>query len=196
MMRDVLEASDMLSKYLEAHEYRAAFERDLRDAGTLGFWKTEARQEYREPDQPAWQAFDAGDYDLTAKLIEKRRPEIADRYADLRSAGVRAHRRARYVLEPLSDYLRYYELPLLRLRAELGADCNIIVANPLSIRLIADVTIPGDVLYELDYDQTGKLCGARRYTEKWVVEQIRAFARSGFISGVSVETYCEDNNIG
>jgi hypothetical protein len=195
-IRELLDANDDFASYLEPGAYATAFERDLRAAGTLGLWKSEGRQGYQEPGQPAWQAFDAGDYDLTARLIEKRRAELTEHYADLRSAGVRALRRARYVIEPLSDYLQFYELPLLRLRAELGADCNIIVADSDSIRDVVDAVIPGDVLYELDYDQSGGLCGAHRYTERWIVDQARTHIRSAFDSGISIETYCEDNGIG
>jgi len=195
-MRDLLAAADGTGTYLERGEYTARFDTDLSACGRHGgFWKLEARQSFSEPDQPAWRAFNQGNYGTAAAIIAQRRPEIAQRYAELRGAGVLTHR-ARFVREPLSAYLRHYELPLLRLRAQCGADCSVIQLGPSDdLDALPELAIPGDALYQLDYDETGELRGATRHTQQSLIDSCREYIQDACVVGLDVETYCQDNGI-
>src|SRR2546421_6552740 len=73
------------------------------------FLKCERRQEYREPDDPGFQAFERGDLEEAQRLNAERVRQQEPLYSAARSKGIEIVR-VRLVEFPLSDYLRLYEI--------------------------------------------------------------------------------------
>lgn len=110
------------------------------------FWKLETRQSFREPEDPSWRAFDAGNWDDAIRLIDGRRDEIQE---PVRGPRDFAMRRIRIVEKPFTPYVQW-ELYYIRLRAQAGEDIRIVESDALPAlgfpsRLPELVLLGGDV---------------------------------------------------
>lgn len=149
-------------------------------------WKLERRQTFREPDVPSWVALAEGDWAKALRLAEEMRPSIRAHQERLDERGSTQHR-IRVVEMPPSPYL-WWELHILRIRAELGERITVLEAAGLSsleeTRELPEVLVLGDqVAYVIEYDRTGVLNGARKLTDPQIVrtcrEEIAALHRKG-----------------
>ena len=141
-------------------------------------WKLERSQAFMEaPDDPAWAAFTAGEWDKSLEIFESERPDIqgeAEKYARQGSEL----RRLRIVENPPSAYLQW-ELQSLRIVDESGMPVRILNADEIrSLEgggQLPEIVIVGDeVLYEVQYDSQWSACGARRITDRAVIRDTAA----------------------
>ena len=141
-------------------------------------WKLERSQVFAEAaDDPAWAAFMSGDWDKSLALFESERADIraeADKYAQQASQL----RRLRIVDRPVSAYLQW-ELQSLRIVDECGMPVRVLDVSQVryleSDGPLPEVVILGDqVLYDVQYDSQWSACGARRITDRDVIQQAAA----------------------
>jgi hypothetical protein len=141
-------------------------------------WKLERSQVFTEAtDDPAWQAFVSGDWLKSVAIFESERQDIqaeAEKYARQGSE----FRRLRIVEQPVSAYLQW-ELQSLKIFDESGMPIRILhdgsVRNLEASEQLPEIVIVGDqVLYEVQYDNQWSACGARRITDRDVIQQATA----------------------
>ncbi|PRY00489.1 DUF6879 family protein [Allonocardiopsis opalescens] len=161
---------------LSRTEYHADFDR-VAESVTGVMWKLERSQTFREPDDPAWRSFVAGEWDEVLSLFDAERDDIAAEVAKDAERGVRL-RRLRVVEEPVSAYLQW-EMHSFKVLAECGVDVRVVGAQAISEwevgAPVPEMVVLGDrVLYEVLYDESWAPCGARRIDDPEVVAGVVA----------------------
>lgn len=130
------------------------------------FWKLERGQDFAEPGNASWEAFDRGDWAESLRLISELRAGFIDYQRRNDERGMRS-RRVRIVSLPPSPYL-YWELRVLLLRDEHGQPTRVVLdrdvagledAGPLPEISVLDA----DVVYQVVYDGDGAPDYAIRY---------------------------------
>jgi len=165
---------------LLGEEFLAAFAQDFWRIGPSGFWKLEVGQVFVEPRSRSWQAFVAGDLAGAVAMHDDRREELVDYYRRVAECGF-ATCRIRVVDLPLTPYMRW-ELPLLRLRDELGGHCHVLTPDRhalLGERRPPEVCVLGDdVVYRLLYTAGGLQLGGVRYTDPALATALRRYLQT------------------
>ena len=129
------------------------------DAAVSRFLKIERRQSYNQEGDESYEAFRRGDHEkaqhLLRGIIEKQR----EMYSAACNRGVDLVR-LRLVQEPLSDYLRLYEIPSYFVSQELGERIFIRSVD------VSDDTLPDCIIFDANvmfvnaYDGLARLVGA------------------------------------
>jgi hypothetical protein len=166
------------------------------------FLKVERRQEYSEPDDPSYQAFERGDFAEAYDLVAKRLREQESFYKPARDKGLELIR-LRIVEFPLTDYLKCYELPSYRVSSELGEDIRITAIESVKSLLTA-LEVPDFLLFDSrcvlvnTYDPNGSPNGAllvtdgatiRHYVEAATELQNASVDLHSFLSEQHIPTY-------
>jgi hypothetical protein len=154
-------------------------------------WELERIQDFREPEEPSWVAMVAGDWDRALDLIEDKRQEslrLAERSHKF------ANRRLRIVEQPITPYLQW-EMQILKIRFESGEQ-DIKVLDAQAIRDVErDGPLPEllvlgrAVMYEVLYDDTATLSGARRIDDPAVIRACRQELNRLFEKGADLLVY-------
>lgn len=159
---------------------RAAYREDFagRYAQASEFWKLEVGQVFAEPGSESWEAFGRGEWGEALRLLEERRPLLADLYEKDAARGM-AYRRVRIVRLPPTGYLQW-ELHSLKIRDELGGKVRVLrgdeVAELEDQAPLPDINVIGtDAAYRVIYNGDGAADHAIRYTDKVVVQRCRDF---------------------
>ncbi|MEW2589014.1 DUF6879 family protein [Micromonospora aurantiaca] len=189
-MRDLLGGDP--GELLALDDYWADFEQRFWKTGQPGFWKLERQQTFKEPQDEGWQAFAAGRWDESLRILDARRPEFADYYRRIADSGF-ATRRVRVVQEPLTPYLQW-ELHVLRLRHEYGGLTRVVtpgqvVAAEVDAPLPEIYTLGTDIMYEAIYDADGVLEAARRWRNPDVVTRCQDFIESLYDDGEPLDEF-------
>ena len=177
---------------LALDDYWADFDQRFWKTVPPGFWKLERQQTFKEPTDEGWQAFAAGRWDESLRILDARRPEFNDYYRRIADSGF-ATRRVRVVQEPLTPYLQW-ELHVLRLRHEYGGLTRVVgpggvAAVEVDGPLPEIYTLGTDVMYEAIYDADGVLEAARRWRNPRVVARCQEFIESLYIDGEPLDEY-------
>ncbi|MCZ7422968.1 hypothetical protein O7605_26035 [Verrucosispora sp. WMMA2121] len=177
---------------LTLDDYWADFEKRFWKTGPPGFWKLERQQTFKEPNEEGWQAFAAGRWDESLRILDARRPEFEGYYRRIADSGF-ATRRVRVVREPLTPYLQW-ELHVLRLRHEYGGLTRVVgpdrVADVEAEDPLPEIyTLGTDVMYEAVYDADGVLEAARRWRNPRVVTRCQEFMESLYHDGEPLDEY-------
>jgi hypothetical protein len=158
-------------------------------------WKLERHQAFREPGDPSWEAFMAGDWARAMELNEAERPAAAAQVAEERARGVEV-RRLRVVTDPPSPYVQW-EMSFLRLLAEAGDRPRVLGAAevaPWEARHgeLPEVLVLGDrLVYLLRYDGSGTPAGARRFDDPEVIASCAAEIAALYARGVPLLDYVQ-----
>lgn len=142
-------------------------------AGLRGvLWKLERSQVFREPKDPSWEAFVAGDWQGALDLLEKDRAAVREEARRHAAQGLDI-RRVRVAEMPIGSYLQW-ELHALKLLADEGAGLRVLTADQVSTletrARLPEVNVVGDrVLYDIQYEDDWTPCGARRITDPVVI---------------------------
>ncbi|WP_406062901.1 DUF6879 family protein [Micromonospora sp. NBC_00860] len=177
---------------LALDDYWTDFEQRFWKTGPPGFWKLERQQTFKEPQDEGWQAFAAGRWEESLRILDARRPEFGDYYRRIADSGF-ATRRLRVVQEPLTPYLQW-ELHVLRLRHEYGGLTRVVAPNQV-VAAEADGQLPEiytlgtDVMYEAIYDADGVLEAARRWRNPDVVTRCQEFIESLYNDGEPLDEF-------
>lgn len=177
---------------LALDDYWADFEQRFWKTGPPGFWKLERQQTFKEPNDQGWQAFAAGRWQESLRILNARRPEFGDYYRRIAEGGF-ATRRVRVVQEPLTAYLQW-ELHVLRLRHEYGGLTRVVGPDRVALAetdgpLPEIYTLGTDVMYEAIYDADGVLEAARRWRNPVVVARCQEFIESLYADGEPLDDY-------
>jgi hypothetical protein len=158
---------------LDHAAYHEDFARES-DKLTGVIWKLERAQTFREPGDPSWEAFMAGDWAQSLQILAGERENIR---ADTRRNTDRGLqiRRVRIVEHPISPYLQW-EMHALHLMAQEGFDLRVLDAEHLRDLEhdgpLPEIVIIGDqVLYQVRYDAQQTPCGARAIHDHEVICQ-------------------------
>ncbi|HEX6470194.1 MAG TPA: hypothetical protein VF069_13935 [Streptosporangiaceae bacterium] len=167
---------DAVGRVMALADYYADFQRNF--ATTKEFWKLERGQEFAEPGNASWEAFDRGDWDEAMRLLEKYRADLVDHFREVAAAGTRT-RRIRIVRLPLTPYL-HWELNVLKIRDETGGPIRVLLVD--SVRHLEDqgplpeiYTMDDRLMYQAIYDEKGVLEAARRFEDPALVRRCREF---------------------
>lgn len=142
------------------------------------FVKLERLQDFREPHLPSWVALADGRWDDAMRLLQDRRPIVADEFATDRANGLVSYR-VRVVEYPLTPYM-HWELRALKLRTEYGENIRVIGTEAVKEFESTGRPVPelifmdADAMYEIDYDEEGTLVGGRKITDSNVVRSALA----------------------
>ncbi|MFD7714546.1 DUF6879 family protein [Streptomyces sp. NPDC059814] len=152
------------------------FDRYFWRSGPEGFWKLERQQEFREPGVESWEAFRRGHWDESLTLIEGQRSHYEKYFRRIAGCGFSLHR-VRCVEEPISPYLQW-ELHLLHLKAQYGEDTKVLTGDGIRLyegrgSLSEIVVLGSSVMYEVLYDDEGKLAGGIRFDDPCVISECR-----------------------
>ncbi|GAA3015836.1 hypothetical protein GCM10020229_28750 [Kitasatospora albolonga] len=153
-------------RHLELDSYREDFRSHFWKSGTEGFWKLERQQHFQEPGVESWEAFRLGDWDRAVELIEEKRGHFQEYFDRIARHGFTVHR-VRCVEEPISAYLQW-ELHWLNLKNQCGEDTTVLTGGKLrhyeSEGPLREVVVLGSrVMYEIVYDDLGRLAGGVRF---------------------------------
>lgn len=135
-------------------------------------WKLERSQVFREPNDPSWEAFMAGDWRGALDLLENDRAAVREEAQRHAAQGLEV-RRVRVAEMPIGPYLQW-ELHALKLLADEGAGLSVLTADQVSALETAvplpEVNVVGDrVIYHIQYEDDWTPCGARRITDPAVI---------------------------
>ena len=123
---------DAVGERLELREYYADFRQNF--SRTREFWMLESGQDFAEPGNASWEAFNRGEWAASLRLVEDLRTDLKEYFRELQAAGTSTYR-IRIVSLPLTPYLQW-EFHVLRLRDEAG--------EPMRILLDSDVAAAED----------------------------------------------------
>ena len=154
------------------------------------FWKLERIQDFREPGNPSWVAMAKGDWDDALRLLDGGHADI--RTQEKLADGF-ARKRVRIVEHPVTPYLQW-EMYTLRLRHGTEDEIRIVPAEAVSHleigRPLPEIVVLGsEALYEILYDETGTLNGARRIDDHDLVIQCGNEIADLFSNGEDLLTY-------
>lgn len=93
---------DLGGQILDLDNYSAAFDAAYE---MIVFWKLERRQTFREPGDPSWEAFAAGDWARSLELSEAERESVSAKVAEDAALGVESPR-PRVVEAPVTPSLQ------------------------------------------------------------------------------------------
>ncbi|MFD5748194.1 DUF6879 family protein [Streptomyces sp. NPDC127033] len=168
--------ADGPGRRLALDEYAEDFGRYFWRCGAEGFWKLERQQSFQEPGVESWEAFHRGDWEKSLALLEGQRGHYEEYFGRIAGSGFTVHR-VRCVEEPLSPYLQW-ELHLLHLKAQCGEDTRVLGRDGIrrheERRALPELVVLGPwVMYEVLYDDEGKLAGGIRFDDPHTVSECR-----------------------
>src|SRR5690606_12511807 len=147
-------------------------------AGLRGvIWKLERSQNFREVNDPSWEAFRSGDWQRALDLLEDDREAVRTEARDNRRQGLQI-KRVRVVERPLTPYVQW-ELHALRMLAEAGFELSVVPASEVAAvetrRQLPEVVIIGPrVLYEVRYLPDWTPAGAKRLSDPRMISAATA----------------------
>lgn len=149
---------------LDRSSYHAELRQDT-ERLTAPVWKLERSQYFCEPDDdPAWQAFVAGDWKGTLAALEDDRPSARAEARQYTRQGSEL-RRLRIVEQPVSAYLQW-EMQWFKIIAEEGAAIRILSAERVQDKELGgplpEIVVTEHALYQVSYDEDWKANGAHR----------------------------------
>ena len=177
---------------MELDPYYEDFEREFTRARE--FWKLERGQDYAEPGEADWQAFNRGDWAESMRLMEGDRAELAKFHQENAARGMAA-RRIRIVALPVTPYL-HWELHALKIRDETGEDIRVLldtdIADLEDQGPLPDIyTIDRRVMYQAIYNDDGVLEHALKYTDGELVSRCRDFIAGLYDRGEPIGSFFE-----
>lgn len=177
---------------LTLSEYADDFNERFWRPRNTGAWKFERAQTFRQPESASWRAFNDGDWDLSLRLLEERRPKLKD-YFDRISAHGFFVRRVRVVEKPLSSYL-VWELNSLLIRQQCGASVSVVDAGSLEPQerdgVLPEIFVIGpDTVYQVLYDADGVAEGAIRCVDRATARRWANFIDAQHQSGDELDVF-------
>ncbi|MBB4933186.1 hypothetical protein F4561_004006 [Lipingzhangella halophila] len=176
---------------LERDVYLAEYWDTYEQVGGV-FWKLERGQTFREPGDPSWEAFAAGDWDRALELNEADRSEAEAMAEKDRQVGIET-RRIRVVEHPVTPYVQW-EMQFLRLLAEAGQSLRVVLpaqaAHLERERPLPEIVLLGErVLYMVRYDSAGTPNGAWRIGDRDAIAECRADLADLFGQGEPIQDF-------
>ncbi|RBM04488.1 DUF6879 family protein [Streptomyces sp. PT12] len=179
---------------LDLGDYQREFAERHRRLRGRDSWKFERRQDFIELDHRGYDAFRAGRWEESMRLLDDRRESLRETMRE-RSLRATVFHRVRVVEEPLTPYLQW-ELRSLAVQAECGAAVRVVPAERVrrfeeSGPLPEVVVLGGETLYHVLYTAEGVANGAIRIDDGAVVSSWTALIRDLYADGEDVTAYVD-----
>lgn len=179
---------------MDLADYWPDFDRNFWQVGDPGFWKIERQQHFREPGYDSWEAFAAGDWEESLRLLEASRADLEAQHRRVDESGFSV-RRVRVVEEPLTPYLQW-ELTVLRVREQCGSGIRVVrpdqVASLEASGPVPEIyTLGHAVMYQAIYDETGTLEAARKFTDRDLILRCQRLIADLYAAGEPLADYFE-----
>jgi Family of unknown function (DUF6879) len=177
---------------LPLEAYVADAQERIWKADESGCWKLERQQHFIEPGDDSWEAFAAGDWDRSLRLLNDRRRDLKQYHKRVQRSGFEISR-VRVVQEPIGAYL-IWELNALQVRYECGAKIRVVdveQVEPLeSNGVLPEIFIVGrSTAYQVLYGEDGAAEGAIRTTDRDVIEQWTTLTKDLYADGEEMDSY-------
>jgi hypothetical protein len=169
--------------------FRAAW-----DAAQSRFLKVERRQSYNQAGDDSYEAFRRGDFETAAKLLEQGLLGQSVMYAAAQERGVELVR-LRLVEQPLSDYLRHYEIPSYTVSEKLGERIVLSTVDRRSDDLPDCIVFDEEVMFVNAYDGLNRLVGAIEVRDGEQIAKHIALAERFLAAGTSLQAFVHANAI-
>ncbi len=158
------------------------------------FDKLERIQHFRQPEDASWRAFAAGRWADSLELSELNRPEVVAEFAEDARLGYNSYR-VRVAEFPIDPYLQW-EMHRFRIRVECGENIRIVgpeaVARFETGGIVPELICMGSLaMYEVLYDETGKLAGGRKFTDPELIASCLAEVQALYARGEDFWTFFE-----
>jgi hypothetical protein len=150
--------------FIAPSDFSERFTSAWKDAQTR-FLKVERKQSYNQGGDSSYEAFVRGDYETAQKLLKDELLQQREMYSDAQTRGLELVR-IRQFEEPLSDYLRYYEIPSYFVSEELGETIWFARPDPAKDELPDCIIFDSEVLFVNTYDSLDRLAGAVEIRDK------------------------------
>jgi hypothetical protein len=191
-MRELLDGAS--GERLAIDLYRKEFAKKFQRVGSPGFWKLERLQTFQEASDKSWDAFVEGDWGRALRLLEAQRSSFTEFYQKSERDGFRISR-VRVVEHPITPYLQW-ELYLFRLRSQCGESIRVIDAGQVegfekNGILPELVTLGTEVMYEIVYDENGRVQGAVRFRDRELIVRCQEVIQDFHSAGEDVESFFE-----
>lgn len=156
------------------------------------FDKLERLQHFREPGNHSWEAFANGDWVEAQQIRQRNRPTVIAEFAEDARRGITS-RRVRVVDIPVTPYIQW-ELHGLKLRAECGENIRIVDSAAIAMheksRVVPELIFMDSLaMYEICYDESGLLYGARKFTGPELILECRADFDALYQQGEDLQTF-------
>lgn len=189
-MHDLLSGDQ--GELLTLDAYWADFEDRFWRTESPGFWKLERQQSFKEPGDDSWEAFAAGCWHDSLRIIDARRADFERYYRRITDNGFFT-RRVRVVAQPLTPYLQW-ELRVLALRHEYGGLTRVVSAEQVAPHEPAEslpeiYTLGTEVMYEAVYNGDGVLEAARRWRDPGLISRCQHFIESLYQQGEPLDKF-------
>jgi len=135
------------------------------DKAQKRFLKIERKQAYNQAGDESYDAFVRGSHEEARRLLRAELLHQRDMYAAARARGL-ALVRLRQFEEPLSEYLRDYEMPSYFVSEELGEEIWFARPNHAADELPDCIIFDSDVMFVNTYDGLDRLAGAVEIRDK------------------------------
>ncbi len=166
--------------YLAPADFSVRF-REEWDAAQVRFLKVERRQWYSQSGDESFDAFVDGQYERAERLLREIVLGQEEMYASAQARGVDLVR-LRLVEEPLSDYLRFYEIPSYSVSEDLGERILLASVDSSQDELPDCIIFDSAVMFVNAYDGVGRLIGAVEVRAKDQIEH-HANLAEGLLAG-------------
>lgn len=179
---------------LDRRSYHGQMRMEIERANGIA-WKLERSQCFTEAaDDPAWQAFQSGDWTKSLDVFKEERESLAAEAGKYARQGSRFCR-LRVVEHPVSAYVQW-EMYSLKIIDEAGMPVRVLATDAVRdlehAHPLPEVVIVGSrVLYEVCYDDTWAACGARRIDDPAVIGQASAEMAELWREAEPLPTYFE-----
>lgn len=149
------------------------------------FDKLERIQHFKEPYDPSWRAFAAGDWEKSLELTELNRARVEAEFAEDDRLGYRSYR-VRVVEFPIDPYL-VWEMYRFKVRAECGENIRVVGPQALTrfetAAIVPELIFMGShAMYEVLYDDS-VLSGGRKFTDPTLIAACRAEVQALYRQG-------------
>jgi len=156
--------------------------------------KVERRQSYNQAGDESFEAFRRGDLRTASRLLREELETQREMYSSAAARGVDLVR-LRLVEEPLSDYLRYYEIPSYFVSQELGERIFFASPDPMQDELPDCIVFDASVMFVNTYDGLDRLAGAIEVTSAQEIARHTELAEHLLADAQSLSEFAKAHNL-
>lgn len=179
--------------YLAPADFRKRF-RSAWDAAQSRFFKIERRQAYNQAGDESFDVYVRGDHEKAKRLLRESVLMQSEMYERARRRGVELVR-LRLIEDPLTDYLRYYEIPSYFVSQELGEQICFAEVDPKRDRLPDCIIFDSSVMFVNAYDGLNRPVGAIEVSEGEEIERHLSLAEEMLSSGEGLSDFVQTRSI-
>jgi hypothetical protein len=179
--------------YLAPSDFKEHFKQAWNDAQSR-FFKIERRQSYNQAGDESFEAYISGDYETARHLVRKGVLAQDEMYAQARARGIDLVR-LRLIQQPLSDYLRYYEIPSYFASEELGERIGFVEVAKDNDALPDCIIFDAHLMFINAYDGLDRLVGAIEIMDHNEIDRYLGLAESLLVESQPLGDFVRAHNL-